>query len=606
MLRTQTCGDLRKSHLGEAVTLCGWVDKYRDHAGIVFIDLRDRYGKTQVKFDLAENSDIQKSARGLRHEDVIQVTGKVCARPDGQANPKLATGEIEVLVRDMVVLNKSATPPFEPDGQTLPNEELRLTHRYLDLRRPALQKHMLLRHQLAKAVRDYFDRLDFLEIETPMLGRSTPEGARDYLVPSRVHEGAFYALPQSPQLYKQILMVAGYDRYYQIARCFRDEDLRADRQPEFTQIDVEMAFVERDDIFRIIDGLVAEMVRTVRNEELPLPLPRYTYQEVMETYGTDKPDLRFGLPIVDVSEIVRDSGFGVFKQAVEQGGRVRGLCVKGAAEKFSRRILDNDLKNLVGEYGAKGLAYFKVAGGKLESSIAKFLNDEQQQAVIAKMQGEDGDLLLYVADAWKVSCAALAALRNRLGRELELYDPASINAAWVVDFPLLTWNPEENRWDAEHHPFCSIVDEDVQHLAGDPGKIRAQSYDLVCNGYEAASGSIRIHDSAIQQQIFDLLNISPETAQAKFGFLLDALKYGAPPHGGIALGFDRWVMLFAGCDNIRDVIAFPKTQRAGDLMTGAPSQVDSRQLRELHIKIDAAAAQPGKPESAETVKTPNG
>jgi aspartyl-tRNA synthetase len=348
-----------------------------------------------------------------------------------------------------------------------------------------------------------------------------------------------------------------------------------------------MAFVERDDIFQVIDGLVAEMVRQIRGEEISLPLPRYTYREVMEKYGTDKPDLRFGMEIVDISDIARESGFSVFKSVVEGGGFVRGLCVKGAAEKFSRRILDNDLKNLVGEYGAKGLAYFKVAGGKLESSIAKFLNEEQQKAVVAKMQGEDGDLLLYVADSWKVSCAALSALRNRLGKELGLYDPSAIKTAWVVDFPLLAWNEEENRWDAEHHPFCSIVDEDVQHLAGDPGKIRAQSYDLICNGYEAASGSIRIHDPAIQQQIFDLLNIAPEKAQAKFGFLLDALKYGAPPHGGIALGFDRWVMLFAGCDNIRDVIAFPKTQKASDLMTGAPGEVDARQLRELHIKIDA-------------------
>jgi aspartyl-tRNA synthetase len=588
VLRTQTCGELRKSHLGEIVTLTGWVDKYRDHAGIVFIDLRDRYGKTQIKFDLAENNDIQKSARGLRYEDVIQVTGKVCARPDGQENPKLDTGAIEVLAQTMTVLNKSVTPPFEPDGQSLPNEELRLTHRYLDLRRPALQKNMILRAKLAKVVRDYFDDQGFLEIETPMLGRSTPEGARDYLVPSRVHPGHFFALPQSPQLYKQILMVAGYDRYYQLARCFRDEDLRADRQPEFTQIDVEMAFVEREDIFQTIDGLVAAMVKAVRGEEVQLPLPRYSYREMMEKYGSDKPDLRFGLEITDISAIAKESGFGVFKAAVESGGRVRGLCVKGAAEKFSRRILDNDLKNLVSDYGAKGLAYFKVAGGKLESSIAKFFNDDQQKAVVETMKGEDGDLLLFVADSYKVSCSALAALRTRLGKELQLYDPNTIKAAWVVDFPLLAWNAEENRWDAEHHPFCSIVEEDVQHLSGDPGQIRAQSYDLICNGYEAASGSIRIHDPAIQQQIFDLLNISPEMAQAKFGFLLDALKYGAPPHGGIALGFDRWVMLFAGCDNIRDVIAFPKTQKASDLMTGAPGEVDARQIRDLHIKLDVA------------------
>jgi aspartyl-tRNA synthetase len=585
VLRTHTCGELRKSHLDDVVTICGWVDKYRDHAGIVFIDLRDRYGKTQVKFDLSESSDIQKTARHLRHEDVIQVTGKVHARPDGQENPKLDTGEIELLAQTMTVLNKSATPPFEPDGQTMPNEELRLTHRYLDLRRPALQKNMIMRHNLAKVVRNYFDERQFLEVETPMLGRSTPEGARDYLVPSRVHEGSFFALPQSPQLYKQTLMIAGYDRYYQIARCFRDEDLRADRQPEFTQIDVEMAFVQREDILSTIDGLVAAMIKEIKGIDVQLPLPRYSYHEVMEKYGSDKPDLRFGLEITDITDIAKDTSFGVFKQTAEAGNHVRGLCVKGAADKFSRRILDNDFKNLVGDYGAKGLAYFKVAGGKLESSIAKFLTEDQQKAVVERMKGEDGDLLLYVADTRKICCSALAALRTRLGKELNLYDPNSFQVAWVLDFPLLTWNPEENRWDAEHHPFCSIVDEDVEYLKTDPGKVRAQSYDLICNGYEAASGSIRIHDPAIQQRVFDLLNITPEMAQAKFGFLMDGLKYGAPPHGGIALGFDRWVMLLAGCDNIRDVIAFPKTQKASDLMTGAPSPVDQRQLRDLHIKL---------------------
>ncbi|MEZ5943117.1 MAG: aspartate--tRNA ligase [Planctomycetaceae bacterium] len=586
MLRTKTCGELNASHVGQTETLAGWVDKYRDHGGVVFIDLRDRYGITQISFKLDTSSEIQELAQSLRYEDVVQVTGTVVSRGEGNINPKLPTGEIEVAAASAQLLNKSRTPPFEPRGETLPNEELRLQYRFIDLRRPPLQRNMMIRHKLTKAVRDYFDGLEFLEIETPILGRSTPEGARDYLVPSRVHEGSFYALPQSPQLFKQILMVAGYDRYYQIARCFRDEDLRADRQPEFTQIDVEMAFVELEDILSTIDGLVSAMHESVRGKPLPTPLPRYTHAEVMEKYGTDKPDLRFELPISNISDLVADSDFGVFKNTVADGNFVRGLCIKGAADKYSRRVLDNDLKGLVGTYGAKGLAYFKVTDGKLDSSIAKFFNDEQQQAIIERMSGEDGDLLVFVADTWSVSCAALAALRNFLGKDLELYDPTEINCLWVLDFPLVTWNEDENRYDAEHHPFCAVHPDDVGYFESDPGKIRAQSYDLVCNGYEAASGSIRIHDPATQQKIFDLLNITPEDAEERFGFLLNALRYGAPPHGGIALGLDRWVMMFTGGDNIRDVIAFPKTQRASDLMLGAPSEVDKRQLRDLHIKLD--------------------
>jgi aspartyl-tRNA synthetase len=385
-------------------------------------------------------------------------------------------------------------------------------------------------------------------------------------------------------LFKQILMVAGYDRYFQIARCFRDEDLRADRQPEFTQIDVEMAFITQDDILGVIDGLVAAMLREVRGEQLPLPLPRYPYREMMAKYGSDKPDLRFGLPIHEISDLVATCDFSVFQNTVAGGGHVRGLCVTGASERYSRRILDNDLKNLVGDYGAKGLAYFKVSGGKLESSLAKFFPESQQRAIVARMEASDGDLLLFVADNWKVSCAALAALRNFLGRDLKLYDPRQIQCHWVVDFPLVNWNEDEGRWDAEHHPFCSVHPDDVGHFETDPGKIRAQSYDLVCNGYEAASGSIRIHDPVLQQRIFHLLNISQDEAERRFGFLLNALRYGAPPHGGIALGLDRWVMLFAGGENIRDVIAFPKTQKASDLMLEAPSDVDPRQLRELHIR----------------------
>lgn len=587
MLRTHTCGELRRDHVDQTVTLCGWVHSYRDHGeNLVFVDLRDRYGKTQVVFNTEEDSQIDAIARKLRREDVIQIRGEVRYRGDDLVNPKLATGDIEVRAHELTTFSSSKTPPFEIDGSELPNEELRLKHRFVDLRRDSLQQNILVRHQMTQAVRDYFNQIDFLEIETPMLGRSTPEGARDYLVPSRVHHGSFYALPQSPQIYKQILMVSGFDRYYQIARCFRDEDLRADRQPEFTQIDVEMAFVERDDILSLIDGLVSSVVKQVRDIDLPTPLPRHTYADVMERFGTDKPDMRFGMELIDVGEPAAASGFGVFKSVIEGGGRVRGINAKGAADKYSRRLLDKDLKDFVGEYGAKGLAYMKVAGGRLESTIAKFFEDEQQQEIIRLMNGEDGDLLLFVADQPNVTSAALAALRNRLGKELELYDPSEFNALWVVDFPMVTWNEDAQRYDAEHHPFCQPNSEDVEYLKTDPAKVRADSYDLVVNGYEAASGSVRIHDSEVQQQIFDLLNISPEEAEARFGFLLEALRYGAPPHAGVALGLDRWVMLLTGDDNIRDVIAFPKTQRASDLLSGAPSPVDEHQLRDLKISVE--------------------
>lgn len=587
MLRTHNCGELRRSDEGNTVTLAGWVNSYREHGEeLVFVDLRDRWGKTQVVLNTEEHSEIDERARKLRREDVIQVTGRVRYRGDDLVNPKLDTGEIEVRVDELTVYSKSRTPPFELEGGELPNEELRLKYRFVDLRREALRESIILRHRLTQAVRSYFNEREFLEIETPILGRSTPEGARDYLVPSRVHHGAFYALPQSPQIYKQILMVSGFDRYYQIARCFRDEDLRADRQPEFTQIDVEMAFVQRDDVLELIDGLVSHVVRDVSDIELATPLPRYTYADVMERYGTDKPDLRFGMELVDVGDIGAASDFSVFKSVIEKGGRVRGINAKGAADKYSRRLLDKDLKDHVCEYGARGLAYMKVAGGKLESTIAKFFSEDLQQQMIERMNGEDGDLLFFVADEADVTSAALAALRNRLGKELELYDPADFCALWVVDFPLVTWNEEQQRYDAEHHPFCEPNGEDAEYLDTEPGKVRADSYDLVINGYEAASGSVRIHDSAVQQKVFDLLNIKEEEAEARFGFLLEALRYGAPPHAGIALGLDRWVMLLAGNDNIRDVVAFPKTQRASDLLSGAPAPVDAQQLRELRIEVE--------------------
>lgn len=572
--------------IGAAVTLCGWVDKYRDLGGVIFIHIRDRYGITQAVFRNQDDEPLNKLASELRYEDVVQVTGEVVARREEDFNPDMPTGQIDIRSSKLVVLNKCLTPPFVPGALELPNEELRLKYRFLDLRREPLQRAMTIRHALSQATRQYFNENGFLEIETPVLGRSTPEGARDYLVPSRVHEGAFYALPQSPQIYKQILMVAGYDRYYQLARCFRDEDLRADRQPEFTQIDVEMAFVQQDDILEMIDGLVAAVTENIQGQPHPLPLPRYTHQDVMERYGSDKPDLRFEMELVDIGEIAAQCDFGVFQKTIEGGGRVRGLNAKGAAEKYSRRIMDNDLKNLVSEYGARGLAYFKVTAGKLDSSIAKFFNDDQQAAIISKLNGEAGDLLMFVADSHKVTSAALSALRNFLGKDLALYDPTEIKAAWVTEFPMLTYNDQEQRWDAEHHPFCQPFEEDIPLLDTDPGKVRAQSYDLVVNGYEAASGSIRVHDPKVQQRIFDLLNINAEEAEKRFGFLLEALRYGAPPHGGIALGLDRWVMMFCGLDNIRDVIAFPKTQRASDLLSGAPAQVDPIQLRDLHIKVD--------------------
>jgi aspartyl-tRNA synthetase len=569
--------------------VCGWVDVTRDHGGLLFIDLRDRYGLIQVVFDPSESPEAHELGRSLRREDVIQAKGPLVLRPADRINAKLESGEIEVRASELIIHNRSQTPPFEPTGDNLPNEELRLTYRYIDLRRPQLQKAIALRHQVCKATRDYFDRNDFLEIETPMLGKSTPEGARDYLVPSRVHPGNFFALPQSPQLYKQLLMVGGLDRYYQLARCFRDEDLRADRQPEFTQIDVEMSFVEHDDILNMIDGLMAHLAKEVRGIDLPTPLPRMTYHEAMERYGTDKPDLRFGMELVEISDLAEKCGFGVFSKTIQSGGRVRGLNAKGAAAKYSRKVID-ELTAWVGDYGARGLAFFRVKEGALDSPIAKFFSEEDQQEIIRRLSGEDGDLLFFVADKSSVTSAALAALRNRLAKELELYDPLDLNMLWVVEFPLFGWREEENRWVAEHHPFCYPHKDDLGLFETDPGKIRAQSYDLVCNGYEAASGSVRIHDPALQQKVFNFIGIDQAEAEERFGFLLKALRYGAPPHAGIALGLDRWVMIFLGDDNIRDVIAFPKTQKAGDLMTEAPSPVDAHQLRELNIKLDLPEA----------------
>jgi aspartyl-tRNA synthetase len=591
LLRTHTCGELRASHVGQTVTLCGWVDSYRDHGGGVFIDLRDRYGKTQLVIESDSNAEDNGAetlelGRTLRSEYVICAKGTVSRRPEGNANPKLPTGEIEVHISSLQLLNKSLTPPVQPGGKELPGEDLRLKYRYLDLRRPEMQQVMLLRHKIVSGMRRYFDEHGFIDVETPMLGRSTPEGARDYLVPSRVHHGAFYALPQSPQLYKQILMMAGYDRYVQVARCFRDEDLRADRQPEFTQLDMEMSFIDAEDVIGIIDGLVARLAEEVLGLDVKLPLPRMTYDEAMERFGHDAPDLRFGMEIVDLTDIARESEFRVFRATADEGGRVRAINAPGAAAKYSRKSIDDLTAWVIQDFGAKGLAWFKVEeSGQLASPIAKNFSPELLARIRQRMNAKPGDFLLFVADKFEVTCKALYALRKRFGEELKLYDPRSMHFSWIVEFPMFAWDAEEKNWAAMHHPFTAPRPQDLDLLRTDAGKCRAQAYDLVINGSEAGGGTIRIHSPEVQQQVFELLGIDSQQQRERFGFLLDALAYGAPPHGGIALGIDRWVMLLGGLDNIRDCIAFPKTQKAADLMTEAPGQVDARQLRDLGISV---------------------
>lgn len=582
--RTHTCGELSAEHVGQAVTLNGWVDTRRDHGGLVFIDLRDRYGVTQVVFEPDAAPGLLDEAQKLRNEFVVGVRGTVARRLPGKENPKLKTGAIEVKAAALEVFNPTPTTPFEISGGTEPNEELRLTYRYLDLRRPEVQRVFLIRDRMYQVTRRVMSDLGFLEVETPMLGRSTPEGARDFLVPSRVHVGHFYALPQSPQLYKQILMVAGFDRYFQIARCFRDEDLRANRQPEFTQLDVEMSFVEYEDVLSTMERAVAALAREFTGEELALPLPRLDYHDAVERFGSDRPDLRFGLELKDVADLAARTEFKVFQQARGHGHRIRGLCAPGAGPKFSRKDLDG-LTEFVGTFGAKGLVWLKVEGETLTGPTAKFFPADVQAELRARFGARPGDLILIVADTPEVTNQALDNLRQRLGRELTLYDPTAFHYAWVVRFPLLAWDKEEGRWVAEHHPFTMPLPEDLALLDADPGKVRAQAYDLVINGEEAGGGTIRVHDAAIQSKIFRLLGLTPEQAEEKFGFLLGALKYGAPPHGGIALGFDRLVMLYAGLTNIRDCIAFPKTAKGTDLMTGAPGTVEAKQLRELHVRV---------------------
>lgn len=584
MLRTHTCGELRSNHLEENVTLCGWVDRVRDHKGVIFIDLRDRWGKAQIVIGPDAPPDVMERARAARSEWVLSATGRVGRRPEGTTNPKLLTGEIEVVCSNLEILNEADTPAFQPGAKELPGEEVRLKNRWLDLRRTDMQNNLLLRSRIVKIMRDHFDELGFIDVETPMLGRSTPEGARDYLVPSRLDHGAFFALPQSPQLYKQLLMIAGFDRYVQVAKCFRDEDLRADRQPEFTQLDIEMSFVDANDVTSVIEDLVVKTAKKILNIDISLPLPQLTWAECMDRYGHDAPDLRFGLEIIDLTEGTKESDFRVFKSAVESGGNVRGILVSGAAEKFSRKDLDA-LTGMAVDAGAKGLVWLKLdASGSWTGPVAKNLGSAVAENIRASLDAKPGDLALISADSFDVTCKTLHTLRKHLGKKLNMYDEGTMHVSWVIDFPMFAHDEESGNWAAMHHPFTAPHPDDLEKLTSNPAECRAVAYDLVINGSEAGGGTIRIHDRATQQKVFELLGISPDHAQERFGFLLDALASGAPPHGGIALGIDRWVMLFGHLDSIRDVIAFPKTQRASDLMTGAPGHVDTKQLAELGVR----------------------
>jgi len=583
-IRTHTCGELREKNIGEKVVLNGWVDRRRDLGGLIFIWLRDRYGITQIVFEPDVNKESYDLAKKLRSEFVISVEGKVRKRPEDAINKELQTGLVDVLAENLIILNEAETPPFAIKDETDAFEDLRLKYRYLDLRRPALQKVLLLRHKMYQLVRKYFDENNFVEIETPVLMKSTPEGARDYLVPSRVHKGKFYALPQSPQQYKQLLMVSGFDRYFQIVKCFRDEDLRADRQPEFTQIDVEMSFITQEQVFSMVEGLMRLLFKEVWNIELTIPIKRISYEEAMMKYGSDKPDLRFGMKLHSLNKVFENSEFKVFRDVINSNGIVSVIVAQGCAT-FSRNQIDG-LTNFVKNLGAKGLVWFKVNDDGIDSPTAKFLSDEEKKSLISELKVNSNDLILILAGEKKSTLNQMGSLRLELAKRLELIKPETPpSLLWITDFPLFEYDEETKRFYAMHHPFTSPRMEEIDLLEKDPGKIKAQAYDLVLNGSEIAGGSIRIHNSELQSRMFKALGISDEEAKQKFGFLMNAFKYGAPPHGGIAFGFDRMTMLFAGVDSIRDTIAFPKTASAMSLMDECPSTVSEEQLKELNVKL---------------------
>jgi len=580
--RTHYCGNLDISLVDQEVILMGWAHRRRDHGGVIFVDLRDREGIVQVVFNPDAGENVHSEAHKIRSEFVLAVKGKVRKRPEGMENPALKTGEIEVIVSELEIMNESKTPPFSFDDEEI-SENVRLKYRYLDLRRPAIQQNLFLRSRLAASTRHYFEQNGFIEVETPFLGKSTPEGARDYLVPSRINKGTFYALPQSPQIFKQLLMVSGFDRYYQIVKCFRDEDLRADRQPEFTQIDVEMSFITEEDIMNMMEGLMRAIFKACLDKEITLPLPRLTYAQAINRYGKDNPDVRFGLELVDLTSIVKNSGFKLFGEVAASGGIIKAIKVEQATS-LSRKDLDG-LKDFVEIYGAKGLAWAKVNAADWTSPIFKFLKPEEVEGIAKTMNAREGDVIFFVADTPRVVNDSLGNLRIHLAKKLNLIDPEALAFTWITEFPLMEYSESEKRFVSTHHPFTSPFLEDLPLLATDPGKVRAKAYDLVLNGSEIGGGSIRIHRKDVQAQAFAALGLSDEDARSKFGFLLEALEYGAPPHGGLAFGLDRLTMIMTRAESIRDVIAFPKTQKASDLMSDAPSKVSIEQLMELSLKI---------------------
>lgn len=589
--RTYYCGEVTEKAIGEKVTLKGWVQKRRDLGGLIFIDLRDRSGIVQIVFHPEVSEDALKIAEKVRSEYVLDIIGTVVSRAEGTVNPNLSTGKIEVHVDEASIINSAKNPPFLiEDKSEEVGEDVRLKYRYLDLRRPALFDTIKLRHNVTRSIRNFLDENGFLDVETPILTKSTPEGARDYLVPSRVHEGEFYALPQSPQLFKQMLMVAGFDRYYQVARCFRDEDLRADRQPEFTQIDIEMSFMSQEEIIALTEKMMAKVMEETKGMQITLPLPRMTYDEAMSRYGSDKPDTRFGMELINVGEVVKESGFKVFSSTTQNGGDVKALNVKGAANTYSRKDIDA-LTEFVSQYGAKGLAWLKVEAEGLKGPIAKFFTEEEQKGLTQTLEAETGDLLLFVADKKSVVADALGALRSKLARDLKLIDESKFNFLWVVEWPLLEFDESDNRYYAAHHPFTMPAAQDLNLFEENPASMKAQAYDLVLNGFELGGGSLRIYQKEIQEKMFKLLGFSEEEAHKQFGFLLDAFEYGTPPHGGIALGLDRLVMLLAGRTNLRDTIAFPKTASASCLLTNAPGGVSEAQLSDLYLKLNLSKSE---------------